>query len=105
MSKLINCIIAYGAIVMEIKACEYYFNFLATLTILCLFVLNKDHYMKTKSEWFDKWSEFKMYFNQLVAWSFLVLFLFNNMILPAIGYLLVIGIIGVKHSAYKELKK
>ena len=105
IGKIINCVVAYGAIVMNIKACEYYFNLMACLTIVLIFVINKDHYIKTKHEWFDEWSKSKAVFNHIVAGAFAVLFMFNEMVLPALGYFICIGFIGVKESAYKELSK
>ena len=105
MMKIVNAIIAYGAIMMNISACYYYFNILAVLTVLCIFIINKEHYIKTKDEWFDKWSEFKFYLNLFCSILFMLVFLFNEMILPAVGYMIVCGLINIKHETYKGLLK
>jgi len=105
MIKIINAIVAYGAIIMNITACYYYFNVLAVLTILCIFVVNKEHYIKTKDEWFDRWSNFKYYLNSLCSALFMLVFLFNEIILPAVGYMLALGMLGIKQGTYKELSR
>ena len=103
--KIFNCIVAYGAIVMNIKACEYYFNIIACLIIVLIFKINKDHYIETKHEWFNDWSKSKAIFNHIVAAAFAILFMFNEMLLPALGYIICIVFISIKQSAHEELTK